>query len=139
MAEEQKDPTPPAASSGVSTTLGIERWVQFGFIGVALVSLWLLDNLIHDIWDAFREPNDTYVTMIAALVSISGTVWAYKNPKYYKFVTEVSVELSKVRWPNRLETRSHTVVVVIVSIIAAVILGMFDAVWSGVTDLIYDA
>lgn len=139
MADESSSTTNTPASEGTTTTLGIERWVQFAFIGLALVAFWLLDNLINDIWDAFREPNSTYVTALAAVISITGTIIAYKKPKYYKFVTEVSVELSKVRWPNRVETRAHTVVVVIVSIIAAVILGVFDAFWSGVTDLIYDA
>jgi len=139
MADESTTPTKAPVSQGTATTLGIERWVQFAFIGVALVAFWLLDNLIHDIWDAFREPNPTYVTGLAAAIAVIGTLFAYKKPKYYKFVTEVAVELSKVRWPNRIETRAHTVVVVIVSIIAAVILGVFDAFWSSVTDLIYDA
>ena len=48
------------------------------------------------------------------------------------------VELSKVSWPTRKETWSQTIVVIIVSIIAAVILGVFDAVWAQITDFIYD-
>ena len=75
--------------------------------GVALVSLWLLDNLIHDIWDAFREPNDTYVTMIAAVVSISGTIWAYKNPKYYKFVKIIDCTSKQFTMGKRAATSAE--------------------------------
>ena len=54
------------------------------------------------------------------------------------FVVEVCVELSKVTWPTRKETWSQTIVVIVVSIIAAIILGVFDAFWAQITDLIYD-
>jgi preprotein translocase SecE subunit len=133
MAEQQTN------TSEAAGTLGIARWVQFAFIGVGICAFWLLDNLIYDIWDGFREPDPNLVTTIAAVAAVVGTIAAYRRPKYKTFVTEVSVELAKVRWPTRLETRSQAVVVVIVSIIAAIILGAFDAVWSAVTDLIYDA
>ena len=42
-------------------------------------------------------------------------------------------------WPSRKETSASTIVVIITSIIAAGILGAFDAVWSTITDLIYKA
>jgi preprotein translocase subunit SecE len=43
-----------------------------------------------------------------------------------------------VSWPTRKETWSQTIVVLIVSVIAAIILGVYDAVWSHITDLIYN-
>ena len=65
-------------------------------------------------------------------------VVAYRSKKVHTFVVEVCVELSKVTWPTRKETWSQTIVVLIVSVIAAVILGVYDAVWSHITDLIYN-
>ncbi|KPK15008.1 MAG: hypothetical protein AMJ62_11195 [Myxococcales bacterium SG8_38] len=63
---------------------------------------------------------------------------AYRSKKTHTFVVEVCVELSKVTWPARKETWSQTIVVIIVSVIAAIILGVFDAVWSQITDFIYN-
>lgn len=124
-------------------TLGIERWVQFAFIGGALASFWMLDHIVLATWEMIADlanlsdPNTTYATAAAAVLSIGGMVVAYKNPKINKFSNEVAAELSKVTWPTRKDTYAQTIVVVIVSIIAAIILGVFDAAWSSVTDLIY--
>lgn len=124
-------------------TLGIERWVQFAFIGMALLMFWFIDHLASDL-SAFAAqkldlstPNPNIVTAASALVAIVLAVWMYRNEKTHQFSREVAVELSHVTWPTRQETWSNTLVVVIVSAIAAVILGAFDAAWSAVTDLIY--
>ena len=50
---------------------------------------------------------------------------------------EIVGELAKVTWPSREETQVSTIVVIVTSIIAAIIVGSFDAVWSTITDLIY--
>jgi len=134
MAQETEKTT-TAAAGGHS--LGLERWVMFAFIGAALFAFWFLDHVIGEVWDIFAEPQSTVVTATAAAVSIIGAVVLYRIPKYHRFISEVSIELSKVTWPTRKETWAQTVVVVIVSIIAAIILGVFDAAWSAVTDLIY--
>ncbi|MBW2192118.1 MAG: preprotein translocase subunit SecE [Deltaproteobacteria bacterium] len=74
----------------------------------------------------------------AGLVAFIVAVVTYRSKKIHTFVVEVCVELSKVTWPSRKETRSQTIVVLIVSVIAAVILGVYDAIWSHITDLIYN-
>jgi preprotein translocase subunit SecE len=124
-------------SGGVN--LGLERWVQFAFIGAALFAFWFLDNFIHAVWNIFAEPDPTLVTASSALVSIVGAFVLYRAPTINEWAHEVAAELSKVTWPTRKETRSATVIVLIVSVIAAAILGLFDAAWAAVTDLIYDA
>ena len=127
----------------VTGTLGIERWVQFAFIGAALTLFWLLDYFLAGVATFvarkanYAEPPETLVTAGAAIVSILVAVSLYKNEKINRFAHEVAFELANVTWPTRKETWSQTVVVMIVSAIAAVILGIFDATWSAVTDLIY--
>jgi preprotein translocase subunit SecE len=49
----------------------------------------------------------------------------------------VSGELKKVTWPTPKEVRTATVVVLVMSIISALILGLFDFVWSNLTELVY--
>jgi preprotein translocase subunit SecE len=126
-------------------TLGVERWVQFAYAACAITLAWFLIKLTGSVWtlladtvDAVPEPNDTIIAVGAGLVAFITAVIAYRSQRVHTFVVEVCVELSKVTWPTRKETWSQTIVVVIVSIIAAIILGLFDAAWSTITDLIYD-
>ena len=126
-------------------TLGVERWVQFAYAACAITLAWFLIKLSGAVWtllaetvDAVPEPNDTIIAVGAGLVALIAAVVSYRSKKVHTFVVEVCVELSKVTWPTRKETWSQTIVVIIVSIIAAVILGVFDAVWAQITDFIYD-
>ena len=126
-------------------TLGVERWVQFAYAACAITLAWFLIKLTGSVWtlladtvDVVPEPNDTIIAVGAGLVAFITAVITYRSKRIHTFVVEVCVELSKVTWPTRKETWSQTIVVIIVSIIAAVILGVFDAVWSQITDFIYD-
>lgn len=130
---------PPRDSRGGGVNLGIERWVQFAFIGAALFTFWFLDNAVHAVWNIFAEPDPTMVTAVSAVVAVVGAFVLYRAPRVNNWAHEVAAELAKATWPTRKETRSATVVVLIVSLIAAVILGVFDAGWAAVTDLIYGA
>ena len=126
-------------------TLGVERWVQFAYAACGIALAWFLIKTSNAIWtlladtvDAVPEPNATIIAVGAGLVSLLAAVVAYRSTKVHTFVVEVCVELSKVTWPARKETWSQTIVVIIVSIIAAIILGLFDAMWSQITDFIYN-
>jgi len=121
-----------------SRTLGLERWVQFGFIALALLAMWLLGHLIEAVWFIFAEPDESLITLTALLVSGVAALIAYRHPQVHRFANEVAAELSMVTWPTRQETWTNTVVVIVTSVIAASILGLFDAAWSTVTDLIYE-
>ena len=126
-------------------TLGVERWVQFAYAACAITLAWFLIKSSTAIWtlladtvDSIPEPNATVIAVGAGLVAFATAVATYRSQRIHTFVVEVCVELSKVTWPTRKETWSQTIIVIIVSIIAAIILGVFDSVWSWVTDLIYD-
>ena len=126
-------------------TLGVERWVQFSYAACAVTLAWFLIKSSTAIWtiladtvDTVPEPNATAIAVGSGLVAFIAAVVAYRSKTIHTFVAEVCVELSKVSWPTRKETWSQTVVVLIVSVIAAVILGVYDAVWSHITDLIYN-
>jgi preprotein translocase subunit SecE len=126
-------------------TLGVERWVQFSYTAAAVTLAWFLIKSSTAVWtiladtvDTVPEPNGTAIAVGSGLVAVIAAVIAYRSKKLHTFVVEVCVELSKVSWPTRKETRSQTIVVLIVSVIAAIILGVYDAVWSHITDLIYN-
>jgi preprotein translocase subunit SecE len=134
MTDETDDIEAPATEP---KTLGLERWVQFGFVALAGLTFFISDKLITFVWGFFAEPQATLVTGAAAIVGILTGYFTYRHPRVKPWADEVAGELSKVTWPSRRETWYSTVVVIITSIIAAVYLGAFDALWSAFTDLIY--
>ncbi len=70
---------------------------------------------------------------LAAVIAV--VVWRY--PKTQAVSLEIALELRRVTWPSLRETRAATVAVIVASAIAAVILGVFDFVWSWLSAKIY--
>jgi preprotein translocase subunit SecE len=70
---------------------------------------------------------------IAAVVAF--VVW--RIPKTQQVSLEIALELRRVTWPSLRETRAATVAVIVASAIAAVILGVFDLVWSWLSAKVY--
>jgi preprotein translocase subunit SecE len=122
----------------ITSVLGIERWVQFAFIALAVVTFYVSDRLIAFGWGQLAEPDPAVVSGTAAIVGIITAFLLYRHPRVNEMAHEVLGELSHVTWPSRDETYASTVVVIVTSIIAALYTGVFDAVWSAVTDLIYN-
>ena len=54
-----------------------------------------------------------------------------------RYLRETRGELRKVTWPTRDEVWVSTIVVVATSVIAAVYTGVFDAMWSALTNVVY--
>jgi len=129
----------PSADIGTvgTRTLGIERYVQGAYLAAALILFWVIQKLGIAIWNQFTEPNTIAMTAGAAVAGLSIAYGLYRNPRVNKLTTEVAGELSKVTWPSRQETYTSTVVVIVTSIVAALYLGVWDFIWSGLTDLIY--
>lgn len=125
------------ASREQPKTLGLLRWVQVAFLATFAALFWLLDKAVNAVWSMLAEPDPLIASAVSALVA-GVVVWRlYRHPQINRLAHEVVAELAKVTWPSRRETSTNTVVVIITSIIAAVILGTFDAIWAAITDLIY--
>jgi preprotein translocase subunit SecE len=69
----------------------------------------------------------------AAIVAV--VVW--RIPRTQTVSLEVALELQRVTWPSLRETRAATLAVIVASAVAAVILGVFDMVWSWLSAKIY--
>lgn len=117
--------------------MGIERWVQFAFVGLALFLFWGLDQLISWVWNFLAEPPSTLVLALAALLAGTIAVILYRHAAFHGWSYDVAAELAKVNWPGRNETWGATVIVIVTSMIAAAIMFLYDALWSALTDLIY--
>jgi preprotein translocase subunit SecE len=104
----------------------------------AVVLFYLLQWSIDWIWGYFTTPpTDFQMSMMALIGAVVIGVSAYKNDRVYHLVNEVATELKKVTWPSAKEVRSSTLVVIVMSLISAVVLFLFDLMWSSLTDLIY--
>lgn len=136
--ESAVDDAPPAAALG-TRLLGIERYIQGAFAVLALLLFWVFQQSIVLFWNLFAEPNVFVATAIGAVAAIGVTVYLYRHERFHQLTREIAVELSKVTWPSREETRVSTVVVIVTSVVAALYLGVFDALWSALTDLLYTA
>ncbi|MBN2528337.1 MAG: preprotein translocase subunit SecE [Deltaproteobacteria bacterium] len=127
-----------------ATSFGLMKYVHLTFVAGAVVGGWLFTKIVHTVWTSLNlamvqmpAPNMAIAIAVGAGIAIALAFYLWRNPQVNKLVVEIVTELSKVTWPTRKELSSSTVVVIVVSIIAALILGAFDAFWSWVTGFIY--
>ncbi len=104
----------------------------------AVILFYLLQWSIDWIWGYFATPpSDFKISLVAAVVATVVGIVTYRNDRYYTLANEVASELKKVTWPTAKEVRTATIVVIVMAIISALILGLFDFVWSNLTELVY--
>ncbi|MES2503323.1 MAG: preprotein translocase subunit SecE [Myxococcota bacterium] len=65
----------------------------------------------------------------SALALIALIYSAFLNQRARDFIEQCIEELHKVAWPSWMETRKATFTVILVSLIAALILGFFDSIF----------
>ena len=106
----------------------------FGALLLFVLTVWTTDW----IWGFFsRTPDEFYINVFAGIVALSAGVFFYRHEPTFALINEVAAELKKVTWPSRKEVRSATIVVMVMTIISASILGLFDLIWSNLTVFIY--
>ena len=112
--------------------------VHLMFLCGALLLFFVLQWTIDWIWGYFaRPPGEAYLILPSAFIAIVVGVMTYRNDRIHGLANEVSAELKKVTWPTAKEVRAATIVVIVMAIISAIILGLFDLVWSQLTELVY--
>lgn len=104
----------------------------------AVLLFYLLQWSIDWIWGYFgTAPSESTLTLMAAVGATVAGVVLYRNDRVYHLANEVSSELKKVTWPTAKEIRSATAVVIVMAVVSALILGLFDFVWTNLTELVY--
>lgn len=103
-----------------------------------LLLFFLLKWTIDWVWGYFtRVPSEFWITIMSASAALMGGVYFYRNEKVYTVVNEIAAELKKVAWPSAKEVKQATIVVLIMTVISASILGVFDYIWANLTKVIY--
>ena len=118
-------------------TIGLNRYVHFAFFLAGFIVTYILKKVLEGIWDRLLPSNDFAVLAIAIVLASGATYYAWKHPRVNMLAKEIATELSKVTWPTRNETSAFTVTVIVTSVIAATILGLYDMFWTALTGLVY--
>ena len=105
----------------------------------ATVLFFLTKWTIDWLWSYFQggTPGELPMTGGAMVVAVGTAIVLYRHERVHTLANEVAAELKKVSWPTAKEVRAATTVVIVMSLIAALILGAFDFVWSNLTELVY--
>jgi preprotein translocase subunit SecE len=112
--------------------------VHLIFLGGSLILFYLLQWTIDWLWGYFtKAPSEFLVTSIALVVSLTVGIALFRNEKVYGLANDVALELKKVTWPAGKEVRAATIVVIVMTLISATIIGIFDFAWAHLTDVIY--
>src|SRR5207245_1637822 len=84
----------------------------------------------------FGTDSWTYASLIGLGIAFAGAFYLWRRPDTHEVSIEIAAELRKVTWPSMAETRAATIAVIVASLVAAVLLGLFDVFWQFLTDKI---
>jgi preprotein translocase subunit SecE len=120
-----------------------KRMVGIAYVAAALAVGFFLENVIA-IALTYARVNDFAVfgdwslsTLLGFGVAAAAALVVWRIPRTQSVSLEVALELQRVTWPSARETRAATIAVIVASTIAAIILGVFDMVWSWLSSKIY--
>ena len=121
------------------------RWAHLIFVLGGFMGAWVLSWAIEDIWEiiwaawpqSVGRPESNIANAAGILIAVIGTIYAWRRKDWFKFCTEVVIEISQVTWPTRQETRAATVVVIVMTLISSTILWGMDRLWSTITNWLY--
>ena len=127
-----------AKNQGIApTAIGLNRYVHFGFFAAGFILTYVLIKVLGSLWTRIAASNDFAVIGFSVVLASAATFYAWRHPRLNLLAKEIATELSKVTWPTRKETSAFTVTVIVTTIIASTILGLFDMFWAALTGLVY--
>jgi preprotein translocase SecE subunit len=117
--------------------MGSTRLVHLMFFGAGIVVAYVCIQATDWIWGYFTKPPAGWVDTIGISVAGTAAFLAWRNPTVFSIANEVALELKKVTWPTRQESKWATIVVLITVVVAATFLSLYDVLWSWLTGLVY--
>lgn len=119
------------------------RYINLSFALAGLIFLVIFQKATGLLFSTF-EVTDMLIAgeairlsgLIGAVLAGGGMFYLWQRQDVQTWASEIAVELSKVTWPSWDETKQHTLVVIIFSLILSGILAVFDFFWKWLTDLI---
>jgi preprotein translocase subunit SecE len=124
-------------TGGAPVAIGLNRYVHFGFLAGGALLFYVFYQIVKALWTILLPSNSYAVFGIALAIAGAVTVYAWQHPRINSLSREIATELSKVTWPTRKETSAFTITVIVTTIIASTIMGLFDMFWATLTGLVY--
>jgi preprotein translocase subunit SecE len=121
------------------------RIVQIALVVLAILTGLFLEHVLlaafgsWSVTQPLTRPlwNDwTWCSFIGLAIAAAAALYIWVTPRTNEVSLDIVAELRKVSWPGLPETRAATVAVIVASLIAAALLGMFDVLWQFLTDKI---
>jgi preprotein translocase subunit SecE len=121
------------------------RVVVIGYVVLGLAFGLFLEHVLIAFFGAFSATQPltrplagewTWSTVFGLALAAVTAIVLWRKPKTHDASLEIAAELRKVSWPSMAETRAATIAVIVASIVAAVLLGLFDVLWQFLTDKI---
>ncbi len=120
-----------------------KRIVGIAYVVAALALGVFLEKVVELVL-AYGRVNDFAVvgdwslsTVLGFGLAAAAAVVVWRIPRTQTVSLEVALELQRVTWPSLRETKAATWAVIIASVTASLILGVFDMVWSWLSAKIY--
>lgn len=121
-----------------------KKWILLGYTVISILIWVTFAKFFSTIFGWFNF-NDTNIlgpqfklsTLLGLVITLSALIFCIRSPTIMTLSDEIIIELRKVSWPTRRESYYSTLVVIILVLIMAAVLGVFDAIWLKVTNLIY--
>jgi len=118
-------------------------FVALFFLFAGLVVAFVLHRSAESIFSLARINNAPVLgdnfplsALIGAVIGLGVAVTLFNVPRTHNLAGEVVDELNKVAWPTAAETRVNTMVVIVTSVVASLILGVFDITFSQLSVLL---
>jgi preprotein translocase subunit SecE len=121
------------------------RIVQIGLVALAILAGLFLEHVLLAAFSAWSVTQPltrplwnewSWCSFIGLGAAGAAAAYVWVTPKTRDVALDIVAELRKVSWPSLAETRAATVAVIVASVIAAVLLGLFDVCWQFLTDKI---
>ena len=117
--------------------MGNTKWIHLTFAVAGLLAIWVISLFAEWIWGYVGKPKDSVIMPLSFILGGGLAYVGWRNERLFNRISDVLQELMRVTWPTRKETSAATVVVIVTVIVFSMILGVFDILWSWVTDTIY--
>jgi preprotein translocase SecE subunit len=121
-----------------------QRYVVLGIVAIAIIVGLALGHGFQWVWSEFglNDPRPLglrelpLTTLLGYAVAFAAAGFVLKHEPSRVVAGEIVDELGRVTWPSREETGHATWVVIVTVLVCSAYLGVFDAFWLWVTDLI---
>ena len=125
-----------------------QRLVGIAYVVLAILAGIFLEHVLaaaFGIWTVTQmltrplfgnDSSWTYSTFIGLAIAAAVAIYLWTKPSTHDGSIEIAAELRKVSWPSLAETRAASIAVIVATLVAAVLLGLFDVFWQFLTDKI---